>query len=87
MRCELTFFRKNGKFSKAIKTFEGILADLLDRYGEEHHRVGAALHNIAVANLRAGQLNDARDAIEEAVRIRELTLGDKHAKVAVSRFC
>lgn len=74
----------NGKFSKAIKTFEGILADLLDRYGEEHHRVGAALHNVAVANLRAGQLNDARDAIEEAVRIRELTLGDKHAKVADS---
>lgn len=56
---------------------------MLDRYGEEHHRVGAALHNVAVANLRAGMLNDARDAIEEAVRIRETTLGKKHPKVAV----
>ena len=58
---------------------------MLERYGEEHHRVGAALHNVAVANLRAGQLNDARDAIEEAIRIREMTLGERHSKVAVSR--
>jgi tetratricopeptide (TPR) repeat protein len=57
---------------------------LLDRYGEEHHRVGAALHNVAVANLRAGQLNDAQDAIDEAIRIRETTLGEKHSKVADS---
>jgi len=64
--------------------FEGILGDLLDRYGEEHHRIGAALHNVAVANLRAGRLNDALDAIEQAVRIRQLTLGDRHFKVAVS---
>jgi hypothetical protein len=55
----------------------------LERYGEEHERVGAALHNVAVANLRAGLLDDARDAIEEAVRLRRLTLGDDHPKVAV----
>jgi len=75
---------QNGKHPKAIKTFESILSDLLERYGEEHERVGAALHNVAVANLRAGLLDDARDAIEEAVRIRKLTLGDEHHKVAVS---
>lgn len=46
--------------------------------------MGAALHNVAVANLRAGLLDDARDAIEEAVRIRKLTLGEEHPKVAVS---
>jgi Tetratricopeptide repeat len=74
----------NGKYAKAIKTFEGILSDLLERFGEEHYRVGAALHNVAVANLRAGLLDDAKDAIEEAVRIRKLTLGDDHPKVAVS---
>lgn len=48
--------------------------------------MGAALHNVAVANLRAGQLSDARDAIEEAVRIRKLTLGDHSSKVAVSVY-
>lgn len=75
---------QNGKYAKAIKTFESILSDLLEKLGEEHHRVGAALHNVAVANLRAGLLDDARDAIEEAVRIRKLTLGDENPKVAVS---
>ena len=39
---------------------------------------------MAVANLRAGLLNDARDAIEEAVRIRKKTLGEQSSKVAVS---
>lgn len=81
---EICTLDKNGKYPKAIKTFEGILSDLLDRYGETHHRVGAALHNVAVANLRAGLLNDARDAIEEAVRIRKKTLGEQSSKVAVS---
>jgi len=75
---------QSGKYSKAIKAFEVILSDLLDRYGESHHRVGAALHNVAVANLRAGLLSDAKDAIEEAVRIRKATLGDQSSKLAVS---
>mmetsp|Transcript_41220 Transcript_41220/g.46565 ORF Transcript_41220/g.46565 Transcript_41220/m.46565 type:complete len:480 (+) Transcript_41220:314-1753(+) len=73
-----------GKYSKAIKSFESILSALLDRYGEEHYRVGSALHNVAVANLRSGLLEDARDAIEEAVRIRKLTLGEDDPKVADS---
>ena len=60
------------------------MSALLDRYGEEHHRVGSALHNVAVANLRSGLLDDARDAIEEAIRIRKLTLGEDDAKVADS---
>lgn len=77
----------NGKYAKAIKTFEHILSDMLDRFGEEHHRVGAALHNVAVANLRAGLLDDAKDAIEEAIRIRKQTLGHEHPKVAVSSIC
>lgn len=73
-----------GKYPRAIKLFESILSALLDRFGEEHHRVGSALHNVAVANLRSGLLDDARDAIEEAVRIRKLTLGDDEPKVADS---
>lgn len=73
-----------GKYARAIKVFESILSALLDRFGEEHDRVGAALHNVAVANLRSGLLDDARDAIEEAVRIRKLTLGDDDPQVADS---
>jgi len=73
-----------GKYARAIKVFESILSLLLERYGEEHHRVGSALHNVAVANLRSGLLGDARDAIEEAVRIRKLTLGEDEPQVADS---
>lgn len=73
-----------GKYARAIKNFESILSALLERYGEENHRVGSALHNVAVANLRSGLLDDARDAIEEAVRIRRLTLGEDEPQVADS---
>ena len=75
---------QSGKFSKALKKFEAILASILERFGETHHRVGAALHNVGIANLRAGKLADAMDAIEEAVRIRKTTLGPDDPHVAVS---
>ena len=39
---------------------------------------------MGIANLRAGKLADAMDAIEEAVRIRKVTLGPDDPKVAVS---
>ncbi len=81
----LISFVQSGKYAKAVTGFEAILALLLKRYGESHHRVGAALHNVAIANLRAGQLDEAVDAIEEAVRIRKITLGKDSPKVAVSR--
>lgn len=55
-----------------------------EAYGEEHYRVGAALHNVGIANLRAGKLDDAMASIEEAVRMRKKTLGATHPKVAVS---
>ncbi|EEC44737.1 predicted protein [Phaeodactylum tricornutum CCAP 1055/1] len=68
----------------ALEEFESILADLLSRYGERHERVGAALHNVAIANLRAGSLDDAMDAIEEAIKIRSRAVGRSHPKVADS---
>jgi tetratricopeptide (TPR) repeat protein len=75
---------KNSKFEKALKKFESILASILERFGETHHRVGAALHNVGIANLRAGKLADAMDAIEEAIRIRKASLGQDDATVTVS---
>jgi tetratricopeptide (TPR) repeat protein len=67
-----------------LQEFESILSDLLARHGEKHERVGAALHNVAIANLRAGSLDDAMDAIEEAIKIRSRALGRSHPKVADS---
>lgn len=76
---------QNGAYKTALAQFESILSDILGRYGEHHDRVGAALHNVAIANLRAGSLDDAMDAIEEAIKIRSRSLGRSHPKVAVSR--
>lgn len=76
---------QTGKFEKALKDFESILATIIKHYGDIHYRVGAALHNVGIANLRAGKLEDAMDAMEEAVRIRKLTHGSDDPKVAVRR--
>lgn len=38
---------------------------------------------MAIANLRAGSLDDAMDAIEEAIKIRSRSLGRDHPRVAV----
>jgi tetratricopeptide (TPR) repeat protein len=74
---------QSGAYKTALAQFESILSDILARYGEHHDRVGAALHNVAIANLRAGSLDDAMDAIEEAIKIRSRSLGRSHPKVAV----
>jgi hypothetical protein len=76
--------QQNGSYKAALAHFESILSDILGRYDERHDRVGAALHNVAIANLRAGSLDDAMDAIEEAIKIRSRALGRTHPKVAVS---
>lgn len=80
----LSFSLQNGVYDIALQEFESILSDLLARFGEKHERVGAALHNVAIANLRAGSLDDAMDAIEEAIKIRSRALGRSHPKVADS---
>ena len=75
---------QNGLYSSSLEIFESILSDILARFGGKHKRVGAALHNVAIANLRSGNLDDAMDAIEEAIKIRSRALGRKHSKVTDS---
>ena len=67
-----------------MKLFREILNRLTVRYGNRHLRIGTALHNVGVANLRAGNYEEAADAIEEAVLIRKKKLGKTHPKVADS---
>ena len=74
---------KNGDLIAALKVFKDILATLLSKYGEEHPRIGASLHNLGIVHLRSGNLSDALDAMEEAIRIRKLTLKSRHPKVVV----
>jgi len=77
-------YLRNGDFSKSLHLFEDILNTLIEKYGEMHHRVGAAMHNIGIVYLRSGNLDDALEAMENAVNVRKTTLGKKHPKVADS---
>lgn len=77
-------YLRNGDFNKSLHLFEDILNNLIERFGEIHHRVGAAMHNIGIVHLRSGNLDDALEAMENAVNVRRNTLGKKHPKVADS---
>jgi hypothetical protein len=75
---------KNGDLKVTQQKFEEILSSLVEEYGDNHCRVGSALHNLGIVYLRAGNLNDAKEAIKDAIKIRTAKLGYKHPKVAVS---
>lgn len=49
-------YLRQSKFDKALQCFERILEVLIEKHGEQHHRVGAAMHNIGIVHLRAGDL-------------------------------
>ena len=75
-------YLKNGDFPRALEEFEGILDELMNSLGDSHRRVGSALHNVGIVNIRADNLDDAVDALEEAIRIRKDVHGPDHPKVA-----
>ena len=55
-----------------------------NKNGPLHEDVGAALHNVGIAELRMGENYKALQAFEEAVRVRKGSLGRDHPQVAVS---
>mmetsp|Transcript_13902 Transcript_13902/g.39961 ORF Transcript_13902/g.39961 Transcript_13902/m.39961 type:complete len:698 (+) Transcript_13902:312-2405(+) len=77
-------YLKTGDFPRALEEFEGILEELISSLGDSHRRVGSALHNVGIVNIRADNLDDAIDALEEAIRIRKDVHGADHPKVADS---
>jgi tetratricopeptide (TPR) repeat protein len=53
------------------------------KYGDVHHLVGTALHNIAMVNLYAKRYKDALWYFEEALSVRVAALGTDHPDVSV----
>jgi hypothetical protein len=53
------------------------------KYGNVHHLVGTALHNIALVHLYAGRYKDALWYFQEAVSVRVAALGTHHPDVSV----
>ena len=69
---------------RALRELESILTTLVEGLGDGHGRVASALHNLGVVHVRAGNLDDAADALEEAVRIRRDMLREDHPRIANS---
>jgi tetratricopeptide (TPR) repeat protein len=53
------------------------------KYGNAHHLVGTALHNIAMVNMYARRYKDALWYFQEAVSVRVAALGTDHPDVSV----
>jgi hypothetical protein len=73
-----------GNYNQAVLMFEALQKAQMDRFGECHSSVGAAIHNVAVVRLRMGQAQRAEELFEEAVLIRRKVIGNNHLDLAVS---
>ena len=73
---------QKGEMDQALTKFEDIRDVLIEEYFEEHHRVAATLHNIAIVKVRCGEVEEACNIFREAIRIRKEMLGEYHSKVA-----
>jgi tetratricopeptide (TPR) repeat protein len=77
-------FFKRGRYSEALHLLQIIVEVQRKKNGPVHEDVGAALHNVGIAELRLGENYKALQAFEEAVRVRKGSLGRDHPQVAVS---
>lgn len=68
----------------ALDLFVSALKSHKIKYGEEHHLVGTALHNIGMVHLFAEEYLQAYGIFKEAARIRAIALGHDHPDVAAS---
>ena len=73
-----------GEYARSIEFFDQLREAQLQRFGQMHPSVGAAIHNVAVVHLRMGSHAKAEKLFAEAVMIRKETLGDDQLEVAVS---
>lgn len=73
---------RQGQFEQARDLIEGVLADMIAYFGEEHPQIATARNNLAVVFARMGQLDRAEKEIEKAIAIYRATLGEEHLQVA-----
>jgi hypothetical protein len=73
-----------GDYETAVGMFDAIQRAQMDRFGESHPSVGAAMHNVGVVRLRMGQPHEAEYILQRAVNIRRQALGYDHLDLAVS---
>lgn len=78
-------YMRKGRIPEAMHLFLLIWDVQREINGELHEDVGAAIHNVGLAQLRLERYEAAQDSFERAVRIRKGALGTDHPEVAVSQ--
>jgi len=72
------------EYDEAIEVFEEILRGQIELHGENDHRVGTALHNIATVYMRARAFTKTIQICQKAIIVRCRMLGPSHPDLAVS---
>ena len=75
---------QHNEIDEALDLFESVLASHKDKYGDIHHLVGSATHNIGLVQLFAERYGPAMDSFQEALAVRRAALGMEHPDVAAS---
>ena len=73
-----------GNYVDAISMFEAIQDAQVQRFGENHPSVGAAMHNVGVVRLRMAHYEKAEAVLSRAVEIRRVVLDRDHLDLASS---
>eukprot|EP00536_Pseudo-nitzschia_multiseries_P011461 jgi/Psemu1/259845/estExt_Genewise1Plus.C_3920004 len=74
----------HGEYEEAADVFEEILRGQQERYGQDHYRVGTALHNLGIVYLKKKDYQKAIEICQRAVSVRKDSLVPNHPDVAVS---
>ena len=73
------------RVDQALQLLERALNSHRRKFGEHHHLVGSALHNLGMVNFFDLRYDAALELFEEAIQIRTKSLGPDHPDVQASR--
>jgi hypothetical protein len=79
-------FRASGKLSDAIAAAEQMLAVEREIYGESHEDLAGALEFAAGVYKSAGSFETAQAKLQQALAMRERTIGKDHWLVSDARY-
>lgn len=82
LSCRVCGQKYNGHTCVELGTFA--LHAMQALHGKEHRRVAVALANLGNAHLSVGSVEEARNMLELALRIKEREYGSEHKHVAIT---
>jgi len=75
----------DNQIDEALELISSALKSHRQKYGEVHHLVGTALHNIGMVYFFAKRYSEALESFQDAIRVRVKALGPDHPDIQTSR--